>query len=678
VIYDEAGRSRSERTPAEISELLKQDIGSLTPDEREALEIMLAELEAQPEPGQKRLIDLMGKAEFKHTPVDMRTFCMDRYYLGNTCDNIYPRLLDDLAELFSGGYHEAIFSGSIGYGKTFAASIGIVRILYELSCMTNPHESFGLAKDSNISIVNLSVNEALAVKVIFENIATKVRASPYFQENFRFQVTKKELRFPGNVWVAARASTDTSALGLNVVSAALDETNFMARTRHQKASHARWNHYDRAETLYAAMKRRMKSRFERHGKLPGVLFLVSSKRTKDDFTARRVRESREDPLVFVRDYALWDVKPEAYYSSKKFWVLCGDESTPSRILDASEVEATKEKVKEAEGLVLIDVPEDFKADFERDLEGAIRDIAGVATVTISPFIHRRERIDDAIQPKRLHPFSSLTYDPSRGGHFNWGEMVGTTVDRGIGGMEYQVQRPRINPHALRHVHIDPSLSSDATGLCVAHISGWKDVERRGEEQGKVYVEAAPIYMVDLILKIVPPLGDELILGDIRRLVYEMATHGYSFAMVTMDSYQSADSLQKFKSKGYNAELLSVDKTMEPYENLKLALYEGRLFYYEYPPLLDELRKLEHDRDRNKVDHPVGGSKDVADALAGCLFTLSQHRVAKPLPVLRGVSYVGDAWMEEQRHAVLAGNSGAVENQDLQDMLPPFLLGSGND
>lgn len=1057
MIEEKEGRAASFRTREEEMELLKRELGSLSKDEREVVELMLAEMHSTDD---ESLIDVISKVEYKHEPVDMRTFCLDKYYLGNTCDNIYPKLLDDLTELFAGGYNECIFTGSIGYGKTFAASIGITRILYELSCMVDPHSSFGLAKDSNISIVNLSVNETLAIKVIFENIATKVRASPYFQENFPFKVTKKELRFPGNVWVAARASTDSSALGLNVVAGAIDEcvcagsnvllasgaealvealaacgeaslatfdfsrneqvpaqafikrsmdqecyeltlsdgqvmrwgathpvavlrkgslvfnelsdiidgdlvvtyapldsraqrstrssdaaalgrgpvcgqeggvdrgaavcgsradeetscgretsrapcavwgeepvireihdrgaqgevtdsqyrkegfrrdapkdgrgtprqadtlrgvqagvgceeqnasiqplrgvemqdqcvervedtqgelevpwpcsdhegreswvpqyvggegvgdfrgsrrcsfvcvreavgalylggkssedaaglqdracgwrcsdcggeaprlhlqqeragkvdsrsevlrgarlgirglgrtlslarvvskrrlgvlptyavdvpgyevfvadsvlvhnTNFMHRSRQSKQISARHGLFDRAENLYAQIKRRMKSRFERHGQLPGILFLVSSKRTKDDFTARRVMEARDDSEVFVRDYALWDVKPGEYYATKKFWVLCGNEAIPSKIVDEAEELAGLQK-RLPEGCVLMDVPADFKSDFERDLEGAIRDIAGVATVAVSPFIQRREMIDVAVDRKRQHPFSRVVYDPSAGGKFLWGKMISQASEPGLAGASLNMMRPRINPHALRHVHIDPSLTSDATGFCVAHIGGWTGVERRSED-GVCFTESAPVFVVDIVLQIVPPPGEELVLGDIRRLVYDLTEHGYSIACISMDSYQSADSLQQFSARGYNTELVSVDKTMDPYENMKLALYEGRLQLYEYLPLIDELQKLEHDRERNKVDHPPRGSKDVSDALAGCLFTLLEHRTSKPMPMLKSRTYAGDAWMEEQRHAMLAGQQLADQSQNLADTLPPFLIG----
>ena len=692
MIINKSGRTFSRRTPAEEENMLLKELKSLNPAERETLELLLAELkEAPPEevvPEEEgatiiapslSLIDAMGQAEYKRTPVDMHTFVTDPYFLGHTCDNIYPKLLEDLGELFEGGYHECIWTGSIGYGKTFTASIGVCRVIYELSCMKDPHRSFGLAKDSNISIVALSVSEMLATKVVFENIATKVDASPYFRENFPFEKTKKELRFPGNLWLASRASTDTSALGLNTISAFIDESNFMPRA--PKGADPRFVGLDRAEVIYNAIKRRMKSRFEKFGRLPGMLFIVSSKSTQDDFTARRIRESHDDPTIFVRDYALWDVKPEDYYQAKRFYVLAGNEQTPSRILDDSEVEATQANL--AERCVLIAAPEDFRSDFERDLEGSLRDIAGVATVAISPFIQRREKIIEAIDRERRHPFSVQVYDSSKGGMFKWDEMVQMTKARQYG-TRVEKMLPILHPTSVRHVHIDPALRNDSLGLCMSHIAGWKDVIRRNEE-GRQFMERAPVYIVDFMLRVVPPTGDEIILGDIRRMVYDLSAHGYVITSVSMDSFQSADSLQQLAQKGYNAQLISVDTTPEPYDNLKTAIYENRVFFYEYAPLIEELRTLEQKfdaRKKRKIDHPARGSKDVADALAGCLWSLALNApTALPLPLVRSSgSQGGDTWLEEQRQAAAAGQRNASINQDLQDygLLPPLLMGNGSD
>jgi hypothetical protein len=685
-IVDKDGRSISTQSDADEVEALRKQLEGLGEDEREALMLMLAELQDPPEDGEKPLVELVSEAEFKHTPVDIETFVKDEYYLGNTCSTLYPQLMKDMKVLFgSGHYEEAILTGSIGWGKTFFASIGVCRVLYELSCLKNPHRSFGLATDSNIAIVCLSVNETLAMKVAFENIATKVKASPYFQENFPFKHTKKEFRFPNNVWLAARATTDTAALGLNVIGALLDETNFMDRGR---AIDPRLGAVDHAELIYTGLMRRMKSRFGRQGRLPGKLFLVSSKKTKDDFTARRIAEARNVPAVFVRDYALWDVKPSDYHSSKTFTVLCGNDQVPSRVLSEDEAKKTK-GVSVADGCTLINVPEDFRFDFENDLENAIRDIAGVATVAISPFIQRREKL--VWEPKMEHPFSTEVFDPSKPGAFVWPKMVRKTAVKDLGGYDHEELRPIIHPTHPRHVHIDPAYRKDRVGFCMGHIYGWTDVLRRSEDGGEVYQERAPVFFIDLILQIVPPVGDEIVLGDIRRLVYDLSAHGYMITGVSMDTWQSVDALQHLKRKGYRAEHLSVDTSPDPYNKVKSAFYEDRIKVYKYEPLFKELRQLERVEEKGKklkIDHPKRGSKDVSDALAGCIHQLEEKQSSIPLPIMKGVSYSPDAWMEEQMHHAAARQEGSSDGRFYLEnhhapvtpaagaMLPPIFGGRG--
>lgn len=573
-------------------------------------------------------------------------------------------------------------TGAIGWGKTFGVSIGVCYLIYLLSCMRDPHASFGIAPNSNITIACLSVNEQLATKVAYENIATKIEASPYFQENFPFEKTKKELRFPKKIWVAARATTDSSVLGLNVIGGFLDEANFM----HQRGNKndPRFDLVGQAENLYNAMQRRMKSRFERKGKLPGILFVVSSKQTANDFTAKRIRESKDDPTIFVRDYSLWDVKPDIYYSGDWFHVVVGNEQSPSRVLKEDE-DPDLVATTINEGCVMVAVPSDYRHDFEKDLEGSIRDLAGVATVSVSPYIQRRDKIEAAIDHDREHPFTVEVLDPSQPGRFKWNQMVKPQADMLLGDGVQTFNKPIINPRAVRHIHIDPSLTGDATGFAMGHIAEWRTVIRRDEEDRTEYQERAPVLFIDCVLRIVPPIGDEIVLGDVRKLVYALSKHGYTITSVTMDSWGngSHDGVQKLSQKGFNASILSVDKTMGPYELLKEALYEDRLKLYDYPVLIRELRELERDWVKKKVDHPAGGTKDVSDAVAGICATLSEAAMDMPVSFVRSSAGSGDAWMAEQQQYAAAAREGFGGDEEefstdgIGD-LPAFLTGDSFD
>lgn len=644
MIVSRNGRYRSTRTVKEDLDLLKREMTSLSPEEREALSLLLKEQDGPDQEQPAGLLHAVEEAEYLREPVDVETFVRDEYYLGNTCDALYDVHLRDLKELFSGGYHEAIWTGSLGAGKTFAASVAICRLLYEISCLRDPHRSYGLARGSNISIVCLSINESLAMRVAFENIASKLQASPYFQQHFPFKATRKEFRFPSGVWLAARATTDTSALGLNIVGSFVDEANFMKR--HTTKLEERLGAIDQAERLYTIIRRRMKSRFERNGHLPGLLVLVSSKKSTDDFTARRIMEARNDPTVFTCDYTVWDVRPADFVRSRWFKVLCGNDQVPSKILSPEEIKRL-EGAPVPDGIVVLSVPEEFRPDFEQDLEGSIRDIGGISTSAISIYIQRRDKL--VARASHPHPFSVEVWDPSKPGGFLWDTMVRPAQVRDFGGERHEKLRPILNPQAPRHIHIDPSYRKDSTGFCMAHIGGWKDVIRRSET-GEVYQERAPIIVVDLILRIVPPVGDEIVLGDIRRLIYELADHGYHIEKVTQDTWNSVDMLQQLKLKGFDADHLSVDTRTAPYDVTKEALYEDRLVVYDYKPLFYELARLQKDEKRNKIDHQPKGRKDVSDSLAGVVYTLATSSSSEPLPMVSDTSYAQDDWMDEHMHA----------------------------
>ena len=67
--------------------------------------------------------------------------------------------------------------------------------------------------------------------------------------------------------------------------------------------------------------------------------------------------------------------------------------------------------------------------------------------------------------------------------------------------------------------------------------------------------------------------------------------------------------------------------------MKSAIYDGRISIPEHVKLREELISLEVDNKAVKIDHPIGGTKDLTDALAGVVYGLtmrrevwSQHRV----------------------------------------------------
>lgn len=60
-----------------------------------------------------RLLEGVHYEDFLSRPVNIKTFVTDPYFLGSILhDGLYPKLLDDLIELFAGSYAEVLPTGS--------------------------------------------------------------------------------------------------------------------------------------------------------------------------------------------------------------------------------------------------------------------------------------------------------------------------------------------------------------------------------------------------------------------------------------------------------------------------------------------------------------------------------------------------------------------------------------
>ncbi|MEW6613924.1 MAG: hypothetical protein AB1401_00410 [Thermodesulfobacteriota bacterium] len=587
--------------------------------------------------GESQTLHELEEIKYIERPVDIETFVTEPYYLGTHGVDLYPKLKDDLIELFEGKYNIVILSGSIGWGKDFFTSFVISRLLYEVSCLRNPQRTYGLAQDSSLVFLNLSINATKARKVLFKEIATKIKASQYFKEKFPYEShIMSELRFPKDVRVEPGNSLETSIIGENVFGTAIDEVNFMAYVEGSKMARGR-KVYDQAELLFSAAQRRMKSRLPL-GDPPGMLIALSSKQYPDDFIERKKDELRDDPKVFVREYAEWETKPASRYLGKTFKVEVSGRHGMSRVLVGNE--------ENIEGKV-IDVPIEYRHDFETDLEGSIRDIAGISVLSVEPFIMQRNKIYDCIQNEREHPFTMVESTLQDGGSIR--REILCEHDEELGRWT-----PRMNPEARRFIHIDPSLSGDATGFAMGHVYKYVNVVRTGrvrqpneDEQessrSEIHVEFAPVIYIDFMLRIIPPPGGEIILGDVRTLVYELSVLGFKIHTVSLDSFQSADSLQQLGQKGYNTELLSVDTDITPYSMTKMALYEDRLMLYNYEwvrygrtyGIVEELKRLEHNKKKRKVDHPAQYWKDLGDSLAGVVYHCETKRHDEPVGPSKG-------------------------------------------
>jgi len=203
----------------------------------------------------------------------------------------------------------------------------------------------------------------------------------------------------------------------------------------------------------------------------------------------------------------------------------------------------------------------------------------------------------------------------------------------------------------RFIHVDLAKNRDAAGIAMCHAPKFVDVERVNLQSMERTTERAPHIVVDFMGRLKAPAGGEIIFSDVRQLIYELVEkRGFRIALVTFDRWQSVDIIQQLQAYGLNVGLLSVDRTATYpvldyskdgnirkesssgryticYETLKEALYDGRVSVPVHPYWEKELSTAQRvislgTRGVERVEKPRGGSDDLLQAVAGCVFMLT--------------------------------------------------------
>lgn len=575
--------------------------GLLTSKERAVLRASLAEALSKKWDG---LYGKLVEVDWIMDPVTPQQFLEDEHYFGHVGSSIWPSWTDTLHRAMhpKGGVSELILTGAIGIGKTTIALIIIAYRIYLLSCLRDPYDYYGQARINRFYFGLYNVYRYKADEMYLK-LKEALNQSPFFQQSFPSNNRKKDvLEFPRNTSVISGAS-ELESLGENLIACHLSEVNFMRAGREDQLSQA-WK-------LYRNVTRRIKSRFMFSGSTPGIVILDSSRKSHTDMLEEHLEEVRGDPSTLICEGAIWDFRPSRYYSGVTFRVAIGTERAESRILETDEAE---------DELEVIEVPAEYRKDFDEDIDGALRDIAGRATHAVSPFMPSPALITAAEDPEVVHPFTResicvSTLDTNELEEYLVREKL-VTIHRGR-------YAPRRGRGKLRFAHMDLSRSQDPTGFAMGYI---EDIVRLPYESISGDVQAIiplPVIRIEMMLQIQPPPKGEIDYGKLRRFLAALRDMGFDFGRITFDGFQSVDMQQILRRAGFRVGQQSVDRApCVAYQELRSAVTEQRVRWYHYPPFVREVTRLQRN-EKGKVDHPHGGSKDVADCVAGVIW-LCQH------------------------------------------------------
>lgn len=499
-------------------------------------------------------------------------------------------------------------TGNTSSGKSEIAKITTLYHLYLLSCLDVPQALYGLPKTTSIVFVILAAKPHVTKKVLYAPMRQLVETIPYFQKHLRpNKMVESEMIFEEkNIRIVPGGADAETVLGEAIIGGIIDEINFMhivLKSKRAEVSTGRAGVYDQAQTIHNTVTRRKKGRFISQGPLLGVVCTSSSTRYNGDFTDKRkaLVEKNNEKGVYIYDKPQYEVWPQERYCGEKFRMMVGnDVMGDTRILLPSEVAK--------EGTRVLNIPIEYLADFQSDPYSALRDICGISTSSINPFFRRRFKIYEGIDAGNEEGLASF--------------LEKDNVILGVDDMPMvQAGHYCTNPSRPRYVHIDLSTTGDRCGIAMVRYDGMTEVTRSNN-----VIERLPVVSVELACSIEPDANNEIQFAEVRTWVKQLRDiYGYPIKAVTYDGVFSIESIQQWKKQGMKTGHMSVDRTSTPYKQFRDGLYDGRIRLFDQPILVQELFDLEYDENKDKVDHPVGCSKDVADAVCGAYSTLLLRR-----------------------------------------------------
>jgi hypothetical protein len=249
-----------------------------------------------------------------------------------------------------------------------------------------------------------------------------------------------------------------------------------------------------------------------------------------------------------------------------------------------------EELKEA---YFIPIPDNFKKDFDVDPVNSLKDIAGISLHSQGKFFTDKISFQNCIKGTMRHPFNKEFLTVST--NYKGNEFIEALKDDFYGDNSFEY-----------YVHNDLAKNGDSGGMAMGHLDRFMCV-------------------VDFMILVNPPDKPHQI--DIDKfeqfIIYLRDVRKFRIKVVTADGWQSLHLIQYFNKKNIKSFEYSVDRKDSPYMLLREKILTEKVFFYDYYRFYSELFNLEHDRVKNKVDHPPqngkfpkdgGHGKDISDAV----------------------------------------------------------------
>lgn len=558
----------------------------------------------------KEYDDIIWEAEkryYRERPVDIWTFLYHKHFLGDLFNNngksaIYPfwmRMMDDLyPSPFYTKFNEVLLSLAIGLGKsTITCSAIAAYEQYKLLCLKNPAEYYGLISNSVVVTALFSTTKELVYDVNWPKLRDAMTISPWFKKRLNLDEAApkmKSLQLDKNVEIQLGSRTQ-HAISRDVLIAIVDEGNAGILN-------------DQVRDNYNEIYRRRKSRFESGNRVPGILLACSSPKGQDDFINSRIQREKDNPdCLIIDNVAEWDVKNKGF-CGKKIKVFLGDDKQDGRILDSNE------DLDKFDEQLILTVPVEYTAEFNKDFIGAVRDIAGRRTVASTSLFKSKSSVADAFNGLNIFTKDIIELD------------VRATLEDIQQYISYANLSTFLKSKYQRFIGIDFGLNGDKFGFAI----GYAKYPDGTEENTRKYLDKE--YVIEGVTSFKAKTKEGVPSAAVREMIRYFRTLGMPIQLITADKPGQV-MLQDLLRDNFNVQYLSVDTSRIPYMTLRdqVSLHtitgpDNALLKWEIMHLQDDGAKIDHPQEviggwctENK-GITVPGSKDSSDACAQLIYS----------------------------------------------------------
>lgn len=597
-----------------VVDRIRETIGTCTEQERYYFIKILEEL-ASSEDGRSQTYENIWLADYKEIPVGINTFLNSDTYLGKTNRNgasVYPFWRKELNTVFDAGnkYYEWVLTGATRIGKSSTAVTAMAYMLYKLMCLRDPQKFFGKKDISKFSILFFNLTLDLARGVAFREFNDTLKVSPWFNANGKFTNSEENFYYipDGGKIDIDFGSGYSHGLGKQVFCCIMDEINFSTSGVKDIKKAKR-----RIKETYDVLATRVKGTFKHGGEVFGKIFAVSSKKSDQDFMNDHIAEQLRaggESFMYVSDAPQWEVLPPETFSSKKFYIAVGGRHQKGFVVPENQEHEDALRDIESQGFKLMHIPIDMRSDFLADFDVALRDIAGISVPGAMSFI-TQEVIDKCIGSRR-NPFYTDTLQIGKDDNYTIEEF-------------FHIEE--LPPNILKaptYIHLDMALVNDRAGISGVAITGRTDLT-----VGDTVV-SVPTFSHSFSIGIEAPRGSQISFQKVMLFIVWLRSKGMNIQAISRDTFQSEYLGQQLEARNFKVDVLSLDRTNDGYITFRSILSEQRIDLLDHKLLQDELIHLQRDNVSQKVDHPSGGSKDIADSVAGAVWNAVKSNPSIPI------------------------------------------------